>query len=86
MNVFLGEIIILPFNFAPRGFSYCDGQLLSISQNVALFSLIGTSFGGDGTSTFALPNYKDKAPVGSNYFIAMEGIYPQKPGETMGRS
>jgi len=80
MDIFLGEIIILPINFAPKGFILCDGQLLPIAQNPALFSLIGTTFGGNGTTTFALPDYSGQAPAGSNYYIAIEGIYPQKPG------
>jgi microcystin-dependent protein len=53
---FVAEIRIFPFNFAPRGWAACDGQLLPISQNTALFSLLGTTYGGDGRSTFALPN------------------------------
>lgn len=56
MDAFLGEIRAFPYNFAPRGWQLCSGQLLSISQWSALFSLIGTYYGGNGTSTFALPN------------------------------
>lgn len=78
MNVFIGQIIILPFNFAPSGFALCEGQILPIAQYQALFTLIGTTFGGDGKTTFALPNYKGLAPTGSNYFIALEGIYPKQ--------
>ncbi|MEP7336714.1 MAG: tail fiber protein [Acidobacteriota bacterium] len=81
MNYFLGEIVILPFSFAPRGLDFCNGQLLPIPQNVALYSLIGTTFGGDGNTTFALPDYRNQAPAGSQYFIAMEGIYPKEPGK-----
>lgn len=80
MNVFLGQIIILPFNFAPQGFAYCDGQLLPIAQYPALFSLIGTTFGGDGKTTFALPNYQGLAPTGSNYFIAIQTQMPTRSG------
>ncbi len=54
-NPFVAEIRIFPFNFAPKGWAFCDGQLLSISQNTALFSLLGTTYGGNGTSNFALP-------------------------------
>ena len=61
---FVGEIRIVGFNFAPRGWAFCDGQLLPISQNTALFSLLGTMYGGNGTSTFALPNFQGCAPVG----------------------
>jgi microcystin-dependent protein len=60
---FLAQISIFTFNFAPRGFAFCDGQLLPISQNTALFSLLGTTFGGNGTSTFALPNLQASVPV-----------------------
>ncbi len=55
-NPFVAEIRVFPFNFPPKGWAFCDGQLLSISQNTALFSLLGTTFGGDGKSNFALPN------------------------------
>jgi microcystin-dependent protein len=60
---FVAEIRIFPFNFAPKGWAWCDGQLLPISQNTALFSLLGTTYGGDGKSTFALPNLKGRAPM-----------------------
>ena len=63
MNPFVAEIRIFPFNFAPRGWAFCDGQLMSISQNTALFSLLGTTYGGDGKSTFALPNLQGNAPM-----------------------
>ncbi len=60
---FVAEIRIFPFNFAPKGWAFCDGQLLPISQNTALFSLLGTTYGGDGKSTFALPNLQGQAPM-----------------------
>lgn len=60
---FLAEIRIVAFNFAPRGWAFCDGQLLPIAQNTALFSLIGTTYGGDGRTTTALPNLRDRAPM-----------------------
>src|ERR687886_282681 len=60
---FVAEIRILPFNFAPTGWAFCDGQLMPISQNTALFSLLGTTYGGDGKSTFALPNLQGTAPM-----------------------
>src|SRR5580765_3470890 len=60
---FVAEIRIFPFNFAPTGWSFCDGQLMPISQNTALFSLLGTTYGGDGRSTFALPNLQGSAPM-----------------------
>ena len=60
---FVAEIRIFPFNFAPRGWAWCNGQLLPISQNTALFSLLGTTYGGDGKSTFALPDLQGSAPM-----------------------
>ncbi len=60
---FVAEIRIFPFNFAPKGWAWCDGQLLPISQNTALFSLIGTYYGGDGKSNFALPDMQGNAPM-----------------------
>ena len=64
-NPFLGEIILAGFNFAPRNYARCDGQLLRISQNTALFSLLGTTYGGDGRTTFALPNLNGCVPIGT---------------------
>jgi microcystin-dependent protein len=63
MDPFVAEIRIFPFNFAPRGWAWCDGQLLPISQNTALFSLLGTTYGGDGKSNFALPDLQGRAPM-----------------------
>ena len=60
---FVAEIRIFPFNFAPTGWAFCDGQLMPISQNTALFSLLGTTYGGDGKSTFALPDMQGNAPM-----------------------
>jgi len=60
---FVAEIRIVGFNFAPTGWAQCNGQLLPISQNTALFSLLGTFYGGDGKSTFALPNFEGSAPI-----------------------
>ena len=60
---FVAEIRIFPFFFAPKGWAFCDGQLLPISQNTALFSLLGTTYGGDGKSTFALPDLQGRAPL-----------------------
>jgi microcystin-dependent protein len=60
---FVAEIRIFGFNFAPRGWAFCNGQLLPISQNTALFSLLGTTYGGNGTSNFALPNFQGNAPM-----------------------
>lgn len=60
---YLGEVRIFGFSFAPRGWAYCDGQLVSIAQNNALFAVLGTTFGGDGQTTFGLPNMKGNAPM-----------------------
>ena len=60
---FVAEIRIFPFNFPPTGWAFCDGQLMPISQNTALFSLLGTTYGGDGKSTFALPDMQGNAPM-----------------------
>jgi microcystin-dependent protein len=63
MDPFIAEIRIFPFNFAPKGWAFCDGQLLPLSQNTALFSLLGTTYGGDGKSNFALPDMQGNAPM-----------------------
>ena len=60
---FVAEIRIFPFNFPPTGWAFCNGQLMPLSQNTALFSLLGTFYGGDGKSTFALPNLQGSAPM-----------------------
>jgi microcystin-dependent protein len=69
---FVAEIRIFPFNFAPKGWAFCDGQILPLSQNTALFSLLGTTYGGNGQSTFALPN--------------LQGCVPMHPGQGPGLS
>jgi microcystin-dependent protein len=63
MDPFVAEIRIFPFDFAPKGWAFCDGQILPLSQNTALFSLLGTTYGGDGKSNFALPNMQGSAPM-----------------------
>jgi microcystin-dependent protein len=78
MNPFLGSISLFAFNFAPVGWHACDGTLLSISQNTALFSLIGTKFGGDGITTFALPKLPTVGSPGIQRYIALNGIYPSR--------
>lgn len=60
---FIGQISIFAFNFAPRGWAFCNGQILPIAQNTALFSLLGTTYGGNGQTTFALPNLQSRVPV-----------------------
>ena len=77
---FIGQIAIFPYTFAPANWALCDGKLLPISQHTALFSLIGVQFGGDGKTTFALPNLTKQVPVkGSRYIMCVEGIYPSRP-------
>ena len=80
MDPFVAEIRLFPFNFAPTGWAWCNGQLLPISQNTALFSLLGTYYGGDGKSTFALPDLQGRAamhqgqgPGLSERFLGQEG-------------
>jgi microcystin-dependent protein len=64
-EVLIGSIFIFAGNFAPRGFAFCNGQLLSIAQNQALFAILGTTYGGDGTQTFALPDLRGRFALGS---------------------
>lgn len=64
MEAFLGSIVLFAGNFAPRGWALCQGQLLSIAQNTPLFALLGTTYGGDGKTTFALPDLRGRAPIG----------------------
>ena len=63
---FLGQVMPVAFNFAPKGFAFCNGQLLPINQNQALFALLGTYYGGNGTTNFQLPDLRSRTPVGSS--------------------
>ncbi|PLT48166.1 Microcystin dependent protein [Paenibacillus pasadenensis] len=75
----LGQVALFATDFAPRGWTYCDGRLLSIQSNTALFSLLGTNYGGDGKSTFALPDLRDEDPMGGvGYYIAVRGAFPNR--------
>jgi microcystin-dependent protein len=65
MEPFLGSLLLVPYNFAPVGWALCNGQLLPIAQYTALFSLLGTTFGGDGKTTFALPDLRGRVPISS---------------------
>lgn len=65
IDAFVGQIIVVPFNFAPKGFAMCHGQLMPINLNTALFSLLGTTYGGNGTTTFALPDLRGRVPLKS---------------------
>jgi microcystin-dependent protein len=83
MEFYLAQIILFAGNFVPRGWMLCNGQLLPISQNTALFSLLGTTYGGDGKTTFALPNLPSPTgavgtPAFPAYLICVQGIYPTR--------
>lgn len=74
MNPFMAQIIMFAGNFAPRGWAFCNGQLLSISQYSALFSLLGTTYGGDGRTTFALPDLRGRAPKGTGHGAGLQDV------------
>lgn len=80
---FIGEIVMFGGNFAPRNWMFCNGQLLSISQNTALFSILGTTYGGDGVTTFALPDLRGRVPVHAGNG---PGLNPVVLGEKAGTS
>src|ERR1035438_8966741 len=80
---FVGEVRAFGFNFAPKGWAFCNGQLMPISQNTALFSLLGTTYGGDGKSTFGLPNLQGSAPLNSGQG---PGLTLRDLGETSGET
>ncbi len=79
MDQFLGQIQLFPYSFAPRDWAPCNGQLLQISENAALFSLLGCTYGGDCRTTFALPDLRS-AVLGqyNQYYIALTGIFPSR--------
>lgn len=81
MEPFIGEIMMVGFNFAPRGWALCNGQILSIAQNTALFSLLGTTYGGNGQTTFGLPNLQGRVPM---HWGHGPGLTPRDIGETGG--
>jgi len=78
---FIGQIMIVGFNFPPRNWAFCDGQLLSIAQNTALFSLLGTTYGGNGQTTFALPDLRGRVPVHAGQG---PGLTPRPLGQSAG--
>jgi microcystin-dependent protein len=82
-NPFIAEIRVVGFNFAPSGWAFCDGALMPIAQNTALFSLLGTTYGGDGRSTFALPDFRGRAGVGVGQG-SLQGFTDYLQGETGG--
>ena len=79
-DVYIGEITIFAGTFAPRGYAFCDGRVLSIRSHTALFSIIGTKYGGDGRTTFRLPDLRrtERLLRGARYIIAIQGIYPSR--------
>src|SRR5687768_13612507 len=80
---FIGQIVLFAGNFAPRGWAYCQGQLLSIAQNTALFSILGTTYGGNGQTTFALPDLRGRVPVGTGQGPGLPNIsLGEQAGET----
>jgi microcystin-dependent protein len=83
METYLGTIMPVAFNFAPRGWALCQGQIMSIAQNTALFSLLGTTYGGNGQTTFALPDLRGRTLVGAGTGL---GLAPVAQGELFGTS
>ena len=77
---FIGQVIPVPYNFAPLGWALCNGQLLSISQNTALFSLLGTAYGGDGKSTFGLPNLQGRVAIDAGQGTGLSNYNPGATG------
>ncbi len=78
---FIGEVKIFAGNFAPRGWAFCEGQLISIQQNTALFSLLGTTYGGDGRTTFGLPDLRGRVPMGMG---RGPGLSDRREGQKLG--
>ena len=87
MPPMVGQVILFPYDFAPTNFSFCSGHLVPIAQNQKLFELLGKSFGGDGQTSFAIPNFDELAPANCHYCITMAGIvdgdYKGYVGETL---
>jgi hypothetical protein len=75
-QVYIGQIALFGFDFAPEGWIPCNGELLPISQNINLFTLIGTTYGGNGIDDFAVPSLPPRGPGGPDYYIALEGAFP----------
>lgn len=79
MDEYMGTVTLFAGNFAPRNWAFCDGTLIPINQNQALFSILGTQYGGDGIKNFALPDLRKTAPLPNlNYIICVQGIYPTR--------
>jgi microcystin-dependent protein len=81
MEPFIGQIMMVPYTFAPQGWAFCNGQLLPISSNTALFSLVGTTYGGDGRTNFALPDLRGRVPMHAGNG---PGLSPRRLGESGG--
>jgi microcystin-dependent protein len=84
MDPFIGQLMLVCFNYAPQGWMFCDGSLLPISQYQVLFSLLGTTFGGNGTTTFALPDLRGRVPVGAALSGGGQSLTPYQMGEVGG--
>lgn len=82
-DAYIGEIRIVGFNFEPKNWAFCDGRILPIAQNTALFSILGTTYGGNGTTTFALPDLRGRAPIHSGQG---QGLSPMTLGSMSGNS
>jgi microcystin-dependent protein len=80
---FVAEIRVMPYNFAPRGWAMCDGQLMPISQNTALFALLGTTYGGNGKTTFALPDLRARFAMSAG---SGPGLSPRELGQAAGQA
>jgi microcystin-dependent protein len=79
MDYYLGDIQLFAYQFVPMGWMLCNGTVLQVQQNTALFSLISNKFGGNGSTTFALPNLTNDTPLsGMNYYMCVSGIYPMR--------
>ena len=81
MDTFIGQIIMFAGNFAPRDWAFCDGQLLQISENQSLYSILGTTYGGDGRTTFGLPDFRGRVPIGQGQG---NGLTTRRMGEQIG--
>jgi microcystin-dependent protein len=81
MDTFIGQIIMFAGNFAPRDWAFCDGELLPISQNQSLYSILGTTYGGDGRTTFGLPDFRGRVPIGQGQG---NGLTTRRMGEQIG--
>jgi microcystin-dependent protein len=81
VDPYIGQINLFPWKWAPRGWAKCDGSLLSVTDHQALFSLLGTTYGGDGRTNFGLPDMRGKKTVNGqrvNYYVSLQGIYPSR--------